>query len=322
MNWMPELLEALQREFSRTAEGRTNALYDPVRYFLDLGGKRMRPALTLLGCQLFQDDWNPALPPALAVEIFHNFTLVHDDIMDEAPLRRGKETVHTKWNANQAILSGDAMLVLAYQEFAACSPELQAALLPLFNQTALEVCEGQQMDMDFEERSDVTVGEYLEMIRLKTSVLLAAALQMGAITAGASEADQRRIYQFGQDMGLAFQLRDDYLDAFGTADFGKQVGGDILCDKKTYLLIRAFEKAGSSERAVLDTYIGQPVTNGDQKVAAVKEVMTSLAVQTELLQLSDEYYAKALNHLDHISVDEGRKVRLRELAAWLMQRTT
>lgn len=321
MNWLPTYLEAISERLAQTAAGRTNPLYQPARYILDLGGKRMRPVVALLGHELFADQWQNALPQATAVEVFHNFSLVHDDIMDDAPLRRGQQTVHEKWNANQAILSGDAMLVLAYDALLQGRPERLAAQMALFNRTALEVCEGQQLDMDFEQRMDVTVDEYLDMIRLKTSVLLAASLQMGAIEADASAADQSHLYRFGLDIGLAFQLRDDYLDAFGdSATFGKQVGGDILADKKTYLLIRALEQAGDAERETLEAYIGRAGVDAQEKIAAVKGVMEALHIPEELLALSDRYYDAALEHLEAIGVDAPRKARLRELAAWLMQR--
>lgn len=317
--WMGPLLTAVEESMTDALSLKEGDLYTPVEYILDLGGKRMRPVVALLGCELYQDDWKPAIPAATALEVFHNFTLVHDDIMDEAPLRRGQATVHEKWNASQAILSGDAMLVLAYEILRDSPPLRLPELLALFGKTALEVCEGQQLDMDFEKRSDVSVDEYLDMIRLKTSVLLAASLQMGAIVGGASKSDQEHIYQFGLNLGLAFQLRDDYLDAFGNSEtFGKQVGGDILSDKKTYLLIRAFEKAGAAEKQILDRYIGSGETNG--KVSAVKDVMTTLEVPAELQELSDQYYEKAVQALDEVSVSDERKAKLRALAAWLMQR--
>lgn len=321
LSWIAPMRLAVEAALKRSLPAAQHGLYAPVDYFYTLGGKRMRPILALLGHELFDPNWKAALPAANAVEIFHNFSLVHDDIMDEAPLRRGQQTVHEKWGSNQAILSGDAMLVLATMELQALEPALLSEVLPLFNRTALEVCEGQQMDMEFESRQDVSVEAYLEMIRLKTSVLLAAALQMGAQCAGASKADQHHLYQFGQHMGLSFQLRDDYLDAFGdSAAFGKQIGGDILSDKKTYLLIRAFEKAGDGELAVLNSHIGQG--QGPNKVEAVKEVMTLLDVPQELDALSNDYYNKAMQDLEQLSIPTENTAHLRELAAWLLNRQT
>ena len=215
-------------------------LYDPIKYILSLGGKRIRPALTLMVCDFFGTDYKKAMSAALAVELFHNFSLIHDDIMDNAPLRRGKRTVHEKWDVNTAILSGDAMLILAYQFFEKYEPQMFQELAKLFSETALQVCEGQQHDMDFETRDDVTVVEYIKMIDHKTAVLLGAAMKMGAIVAEASESDKDKIYQFGRNLGIAFQLQDDYLDVFGNPEtFGKQVGGDIISNKKTFLYLMA-----------------------------------------------------------------------------------
>ena len=217
-------------------------LYEPVQYILNLGGKRLRPILTLMTADCFGGDVNKALDAALAVEVFHNFSLIHDDIMDDAPLRRGQQTVHEKWDLNTGILSGDAMLIMAYQLFENYPPETFQNLLTLFSKTALEVCEGQQYDIDFETRNAVSIAEYLKMIEYKTAVLVAAAMKMGAIIAGASDEDQNRCYEFGKNLGIAFQLQDDYLDAFGNPEtFGKQVGGDIIENKKTYLYLKALE---------------------------------------------------------------------------------
>ena len=228
------------KHFKITKEPST--LYNPVNYILDLGGKRLRPVLTLMAAEIFNCDYKKALDAALSIEVFHNFSLIHDDIMDEAPLRRGKETVHLKWDLNTGILSGDAMLIMAYQLFENYEPETFQKLAKLFSKTALEVCEGQQYDIDFEIRDDVKIDDYLKMIELKTAVLLGAALKMGAIVANASENDQNCIYEFGKNLGIAFQLQDDYLDAFGDPNtFGKQVGGDIIENKKTFLYLKAVE---------------------------------------------------------------------------------
>ena len=227
-------------------------LYEPIDYILHLGGKRMRPILTLMAADIFSSNYKKALPAALAVEVFHNFTLVHDDIMDDAPLRRGKATVHEKWDISTGILSGDAMLILAYQYFENYEPIIFQKLAKLFSKTALEVCDGQQLDVDFETRKDVTIDEYINMIRLKTSVLVAAALKMGAIVAETNELDANLIYDFGLNLGLAFQLQDDYLDTFGdAATFGKQIGGDIIENKKTYLYLKALEVANPGPRTRL-----------------------------------------------------------------------
>ena len=227
-------------------------LYQPIDYILQLGGKRMRPVLTLMSAEVFDAAYTKALPAAMAVEIFHNFSLVHDDIMDDAPLRRGKQTVHEKWNINTGILSGDAMLILAYQYFEKYQPKTFRKLAKLFSKTALEVCEGQQYDINFETRDDVTISEYLKMIKYKTAVLVAAAMKMGAIVAETSKENSKLIYQFGLNLGLAFQLQDDYLDAFGNPEtFGKQVGGDIIENKKTYLYLKALEFSSAEERKQL-----------------------------------------------------------------------
>src|SRR6187402_1620075 len=241
-------------------------LYEPIDYILSLGGKRMRPVLTLMTSEIFGTDYKEALPAAMAVEVFHNFSLVHDDIMDDAPLRRGHETVHEKWNINTGILSGDAMLILAYQYFEKYEPIIFRDLAKLFSKTALEVCEGQQWDVDFETRKDVTIPEYLKMIQYKTAVLVAAAMKMGAIIAKTSEQEANLIYDFGLHLGLAFQLQDDYLDAFGDPEtFGKQVGGDIIENKKTYLYLKAMEFAKAVEKAqLLHLFSIQPSDNTDK----------------------------------------------------------
>lgn len=228
-------------------------LYEPIAYILNLGGKRLRPVLTLMTADCFDGDTNQALDAALAVEVFHNFSLIHDDIMDAAPLRRGHQTVHEKWDLNTGILSGDAMLIMAYQLFENYQPETFQKLAKLFSKTALEVCEGQQYDIDFEMRSDVSIPEYLKMIEYKTAVLVGAAMKMGAIIANASTEDQNRCYEFGKNLGIAFQLQDDYLDAFGNPEtFGKQVGGDIIENKKTYLYLKALEFSSESDQQKLD----------------------------------------------------------------------
>ena len=271
-------------------------LYRPISYILELGGKRLRPALALLSSAFFGGKTEDILHPALAVEVFHNFSLMHDDIMDNAPIRRGQETVHEKWNTNSAILSGDAMLVQAYQLVINTKDSHIKPLNELFSQTAIEVCEGQQFDMDFETRGNVSIEEYIEMITLKTSVLIACALKMGAITAGASDNDAKLIYDYGLNMGIAFQLRDDYLDAFGQMEkVGKQKGGDILANKKTYLALKALSNANEIERAQLIELQKEP--NPELKVEQTLRLFSSLEVDKDIELLSKSYFAKALTSL-------------------------
>jgi geranylgeranyl diphosphate synthase type II len=268
----------------KNGEGR---IFQPVNYIMQLGGKRIRPALSLMSANLFTDELDDAIYPAIAFEVFHNFTLMHDDIMDNAPLRRGKPTVHEKWDTNTAILSGDAMMIQAYQLLIKTDPSKVIPLMRLFNQTALEVCIGQQMDMDFEQKKQVTVQEYEEMIRLKTSVLLASAMQSGALISGADDIAQKNIYDFGIHLGLAFQLLDDYLDTFGEEEqTGKRRGGDILSDKKTLLMIRAYEKAGREEMKVLNTYIGNSSFQEEEKINSVLSVYEKLKVADDLKEKS------------------------------------
>lgn len=294
-------------------------LYDPLRYFMTLGGKRMRPMLTLMSAELFGNSKESALPAALAVEIFHNFSLIHDDLMDKAPLRRNKPTVHTKWNDHIAILSGDVLLVKAYQEICKLDPAALPEILTVFNKTAIEVCEGQQMDMDFETLNDVSSSEYIEMIRLKTSVLLACALEMGGIIAKASIEDRRLMYEFGQHLGIAFQIQDDFLDVYGDAGkFGKQVGGDILSDKKTFLLLRAFELANQEQK---EKFIALRTNEiADDKIQQTKQLYDDLNIVLETKKAMDVHYEIALKALDEVQVDESKKTVLRDLAAYLLVR--
>jgi geranylgeranyl diphosphate synthase, type II len=296
-------------------------LYSPVRYMFSLGGKRMRPTLVLLGCRLFRDDVRPAIGPALAVEVFHNFTLLHDDIMDNAPLRRGKPTVHCKWSPNVAILSGDAMMVLAYEALARTEPTVLPKLLPVFNATALEICEGQQFDMDFEQRDDVTIAEYEEMIRLKTAVLLAASLKMGALVGGASAEQAQYLYDFGLNAGIAFQLQDDILDVFGdTGKVGKQQGGDIISDKKTYLLLKAIETAQHADSEELHRWIGNSSDLPEDKVRAVTAIYDRLGIRQLAEQRMWHFHAAAQQHLDMVNGDTRWTAILREFTDSLMHR--
>ncbi|RYY40604.1 MAG: polyprenyl synthetase family protein [Chitinophagaceae bacterium] len=293
-------------------------LYDPNRYILQLGGKRVRPVGVLMGNELFDDVNADAWKVATAVELFHNFTLIHDDIMDAAPLRRGMATVHEKYGQSTALLAGDVMLVAAYDYLNKIGNGYRYAINALFNQTAREVCEGQQLDMDFEKRESVGLHEYLQMINLKTSVLLAASLKMGAILGGALERNQNLLYEFGRKLGLAFQVQDDYLDAFGDPEkFGKQVGGDIKSNKKTFLLIHALETADAAQRQELHACLaGDP----PDKVDRVLAVFRASGVDAWALELKERYLAEALQHLDDVAVLSKRKEPLRELALFLIHR--
>jgi geranylgeranyl diphosphate synthase type II len=297
-------------------------LYAPVKYILDLGGKRMRPVLTLMGTDLFGGVISEASRSALGIEVFHNFTLLHDDIMDNAPLRRGKATVHEKWNTNAAILSGDVMFVQAFTLVTSCKTEHLRAIIDIFNVTAIEVCEGQQYDMEFETRDDVTLDEYLEMIRLKTSVLVGCALEIGAVLADASKEDSRNLYDFGMNLGMAFQIKDDILDVFGdSALFGKQVGGDILANKKTYLLLKALEAANETQSTELKQWLSTTDTAvATKKVQAVTAIFEDLQVKEEADILINEYYNKALVSLNKINVDSDKKEYFKGFAAQLMDR--
>ncbi|MBT8262129.1 MAG: polyprenyl synthetase family protein [Bacteroidia bacterium] len=296
-------------------------LYDPIKYILTLGGKRLRPVLTLLSCDFFGEDYLKAMNAALAVELFHNFSLIHDDIMDNAPLRRGKETVHEKWDLNTGILSGDAMLILAYRFFEGYEPMLFRELAKLFSKTAIEVCEGQQYDVDFERRDDVTIEEYIKMIDYKTAVLIGAAMKMGAIVAGATESCKDSIYEFGRNLGIAFQLQDDYLDAFGNPDtFGKQVGGDIIANKKTFLYLTALERSESSEAAELKHLFSISPKDPSEKVNIVKRIFENSGAVDATEKEIASYTDKANTVLDQIQISEERKENLREFGTWLMRR--
>lgn len=297
-------------------------LYEPVQYILTLGGKRMRPLLTLMGAEIFGAKAQDALPAALAVEMFHNFSLVHDDIMDAAPLRRGKETVHTKWDLNTAILSGDAMLILAYQYFEYYEPNTFRELAKLFSKTALEVCEGQQMDIDFEKRTEVTEVEYLKMIEYKTAVLVGAAMEMGAIIANATAEQKQAIYTFGNNLGIAFQLQDDYLDAFGDPKtFGKQVGGDIIENKKTYLYLKGIEFGDAAQQAELLHWFGQTPENPAEKIDAVKNIFTQTGASVAIQQAIKDYTYKAFQVIDELDLSEDKKMLLHQVGERLMGRT-
>lgn len=300
---------------------RPASLYEPIRYVLSMGGKRIRPVLMLLSYNLFKEDPETILMPACALETYHNYTLLHDDLMDNADLRRGHETVHKKWNANTAILSGDSMLVLAYQRMQQCSSDKMAEVLALFTETALEIGEGQEYDMAFEHRDDVSEEEYIEMIRLKTSVLLACALKIGAILAGASKEDADNLYRFGEQIGLAFQLQDDFLDVYGdTRVFGKAIGGDITSNKKTFMLINALNHANEEQRRQLESWIGATEFDRDEKVAAVTRLYNEIGIDRMAQDKIAYYFEQSRKYLQAVSVDERRKAELAAYAQRMMNR--
>lgn len=296
-------------------------LYAPIAYTMSLGGKRVRPALTLMACNLYTDALESAVGPALGIEIFHNFTLLHDDIMDRAAIRRGKPTVHEKWDDNTAILSGDVMQIAAYQLVSDAPAPVLKPVLDLFSRTAVEICEGQQYDMEFESREEVGAGEYIEMIRLKTAVLLGCALKTGALIGGADDEDATHLYAFGENIGLAFQLMDDILDVYGDEKtFGKKIGGDILCNKKTYLLIHAQKLAEGDTAEELQSLLSGLANSPEEKIAKVTSIYDSLGVRAIAEEAMEIYYQKALQHLEKVSVDKERKNHLLQLAKNLMNR--
>lgn len=298
-----------------------SSLYEPIRYVLSIGGKRIRPVLMLLSYNMFRENPEEILMPACALETYHNYTLLHDDLMDNADLRRGHETVHRKWDANTAILSGDSMLVLAYQRMAQCDKQKMPEVLSLFTETALEIGEGQQYDMDFEHRNDVTEDEYIEMIRLKTSVLLACAMKIGAILAGASKEDADNLYRFGEQIGLAFQLQDDYLDVYGdTRVFGKAIGGDITSNKKTYMLINALLRANDTQRAELEKWISATEFDREEKIAAVTRLYNEIGIDKLAQEKINFYFEQSRKYLAAVSVAEDRKAEITAYAQRMMKR--
>lgn len=319
---LTQFVQALNEEFSLQTYGEhPEELYEPIRYLMSLGGKRMRPLMTLMATALFTDDWQKAIKPATAVEVFHNFTLMHDDIMDKAPLRRGKPTVHAKWNDNIAILSGDVMLVQAYELLMFVEDSKFKKALKRFNRTAAEVCEGQQLDMNFENRENVSEEEYLEMIKLKTSVLLGYALELGGIIGGASEKSCELLYNIGLNIGLGFQLKDDLLDVYGDPEkFGKQVGGDIISNKKTFMLIEALEKADGETKVALDQWLSIKEFDATEKVKAVTAIYDTLGIREVATVKINTYFDKAFEALDSLKVDEDRKLILRTFAETLIDR--
>ncbi len=303
--------------YSRHPKG----LYDPIEYVLSLGGKRIRPTLMIMAYELFKKNADSILDQAAGVEIYHNFTLLHDDLMDCADKRRGNPTVHIKWDSNTAILSGDAMTVLAYQYLSNCDDQYLSKVLEIFNKTATEICEGQELDMEFEQRNDVTEEEYIDMIRLKTAVLLAASLKIGAILGGASDKDAEQLYQFGIQIGLAFQLQDDYLDVYGNVkNFGKNIGGDILCNKKTYLLIKALSVADDAQQKELGKWLSKKEFDPKEKIATVTDIYTQLNISSYCNKIIQDYYAEGIGCLERVSASEEKKQTLKTYAQNLMHR--
>lgn len=295
-------------------------LYEPVDYILDLGGKRIRPLLLLMAAEIAGKKASDALPAAMAVEVFHNFTLLHDDIMDEAPLRRGKSTVHEKYDTNTAILSGDVMMISAYRFLEGYEPEVAIKLLKIFNKMAIEVCEGQQMDMDFESRENVSIAEYFDMITYKTSVLIGAALQMGAIIGGLDDVSANHLYHYGENIGVAFQMQDDELDTFGEPKVGKQPGGDIIQNKKTYLYLKTLALVSEFEKEELVELYSTKPTEPDQKVARVREIMKGAHVQLHSGEVKNEYKNLAFSHLDAVKLTTAQLDQFRSFGEYLLNR--
>jgi geranylgeranyl diphosphate synthase type II len=317
-----EILQRIEQEISRVRFNYSpDSLYAPIRYILSLGGKRIRPALTLIACNIYKDTIDDAIAPALSLEVFHNFTLLHDDLMDQADKRRNNPTVHKIWNANTAILSGDAMVIASYKIIAGSKPECLKELIDLFTTTALEICGGQQYDMEFESRSDVDEAEYLEMIRLKTAVLLACGLKMGAITGGAPGNDAAHLYQYGLNIGLAFQLKDDLLDVYGDpGTFGKNTGGDIICNKKTFLLINALKKASPAQQGELRQWLAKKEFDPAEKIDAFRRIYNESGSKEMTESKIQAYYDKALSHFSSLSVPEEKLSVLKEAGHILLHR--
>jgi geranylgeranyl diphosphate synthase type II len=317
-----ELLKKVNEALDNLVYDRQPAsLYEPIKYVLSIGGKRVRPVLTLLSYNLYKDDPLTIMPQAIGLETYHNFTLLHDDLMDHADMRRGHETVHKKWDANRAILSGDTMLLQAFERVEQCDPVKLPEVFKVFIQTTLEIGEGQQLDVEFETRNDVTEDEYIEMIRLKTSVLLACACKVGAIMAGASAEDTDNLYKFGEKLGLAFQLQDDLLDVYGDpAVFGKNIGGDITSNKKTYMLINAFNLATPAQREELTKWVEAKEFDRNEKVAAVTNLYNEIGIRKLCEQKMEQYYQESLVYLAKVNVPEERKAELKAYAADMMKR--
>ena len=310
-------IELQKQEYVETPQ----SLFEPIKYILEDGGKRLRPVLTLMAYNLYRDDIEKALKSAIGIEIFHNYTLLHDDVMDDAELRRGRQTVHKKWNSNVAILSGDAAAITAYKYIESCEDPYLRQVIDGFNQVAMDVCKGQQYDMEFETRDDVTEEEYLHMIYLKTSVLIAGSMRHGALIAGAPEHEYKALYDFGGYLGLVFQLQDDYLDVYGdTEEFGKKIGGDILCNKKNFLLIKEFELAGESDRALLRQWLAKKDFNPQEKIQVVTEIYNRTGVKEAVMNIVDDYMEKSRLALEKIDVPEERKVNFRDMIEYIGDR--
>jgi geranylgeranyl diphosphate synthase, type II len=323
MHTIEFLQSRIREELTQTnLSGKPAELYDPIGYVMSMSGKKLRPLLTLLACDLFEGNIEKALKPAIGLEVFHNFTLLHDDIMDNASIRRNLPTVHVKWNPNIAILSGDTMFVQACQLVMKVEDQLLRQVMEIFYHTAIEVCEGQQMDMNFETRTNVSIAEYEKMIELKTAVLLAACLKIGAIVGGASSQDAHNIYEFGKNIGIAFQLQDDILDVYGSKEkFGKEVGGDIVANKKTYLLLKAFEQALDSRQAELQHLMtSESNSSRREKVEAVTTIYNELGIKESTEKEMYSYFEKGMSYLNKISVSDEKKSVLRNFASSLMER--
>lgn len=322
MKTADEMLDMVNEFLNHLAyERKPASLYEPIKYVLSMGGKRIRPTLMLLAYNLFKEDPEKILMNAIALETYHNYTLLHDDLMDNADMRRGHQTVHKKWDANTAILSGDSMLVLAYERMAQCDDQHLGKVLHLFTETALEIGEGQQYDMEFENRNDVKEEEYIEMIRLKTSVLLACALKIGAILADASEEDADNLYRFGEQIGLAFQLQDDYLDVYGDPKvFGKKIGGDITSNKKTFMLINAFNLANAEQKKELEKWVNAQDFDREEKVEAVTRLYNEIGIDKLAQEKIAYYFENSKKYLDAVKVDAARKEELRNYAQKMMKR--
>lgn len=315
-----EILDKINKEVeSLKFERKPYSLFEPIEYILEIGGKRVRPVLAVMAYNLYKDDIYKSIPIALAIEIFHNFTLLHDDLMDKADKRRGKPTVHIRWSDNTAVLSGDAMLIEAYREIAKSPTEYLPEILQLFSNTATEICCGQQLDMEFEQRMDVTENDYLEMIRLKTAVLLGCALKCGAIAGGASKEDSDALYNFGINIGLAFQLMDDLLDVYGNPEtFGKRIGGDILCNKKTYLQITTLKHPDTQNEMLY--WINKDVYDEDEKIKAVTALYNKLNMKKVSEDMIESYYKKGIEDLEKVQIDQSKKTELKKLAENLLTR--
>ena len=296
-------------------------LYDPIRYMLSLGGKRLRPCLVMMACELFDGDYTEAVPAAVGIEMFHNFTLLHDDVMDKAPLRRSQQTVHKKWNTDIAILSGDTMFVKSCERMMQVNDKILRPVMSLFYRTAIEVCEGQQLDMNYETKESVTIDEYIKMISLKTAALLACSLKTGAFISDADETEANHLYNFGKNIGIAFQLHDDILDVYGDEQkFGKQTGGDLVSNKKTFLLLKALEVATGNNQQELQGWMAMKEFDSQKKIEAIKEIFSSLQIRERAEQKMDEFFQQAIGSLDLIHVPEKRKTVLRNFVGKLMVR--